>query len=162
MLNQLQVAVHVGGFQIRPPTGYVLKRKPGPDGSEAFAWVGAPRSDKTQPYLMVATIGLPAAEAKKYTLDQILDKFLQGVERRRAADWKRTPTEHGSINGQAFVRARWNASVRGSALKMHGFHYVATFGHRVIQISSQDAEPYHQRALKVAEAGALTFQIKSQ
>ncbi len=38
--------------------------------------------------------------------------------------------------------------------------YVTKDGSTVIQITSQDVEPHHEHALKLAEAAALTFKGK--
>jgi hypothetical protein len=40
---------------------------------------------------------------------------------------------------------------------MHGFSYVTIDKGLLVQISSQDVEPYDKEALGLAEAAALTF-----
>lgn len=57
---------------------------------------------------MLGIVTVPATEAGKHSVEQILDKFLQGIQKSRGQDWKRTPIELGTINGLPFVRARWS------------------------------------------------------
>ena len=42
---------------------------------------------------------------------------------------------------------------------MHGFSYVAMIGGTIVHITSQDVEPHHQAALKLAETAARTFRM---
>jgi len=42
---------------------------------------------------------------------------------------------------------------------MHGFSYVSVDGGTIVQLSSQDVEPHHPSALKLAETAALTFRM---
>ena len=63
------------------------------------------------------------------------------------------------MNGREFVRARWSGVESASQQKMHGFSYVTVDHRTIVQISSQDVEPHHQAALKLAEASALTFRM---
>jgi hypothetical protein len=155
LLSQLDVPVTVAVYQLRSPRGYTLQRQQGPNGMQSVNWVGSPRANGVRPYLMLGLLNVPAGEAKKYSAEQILDKFLQGIQRRRGNDWKRTRAEHGTING-----LRSGTSPQGG-VKMHGFNYVSLLGDRVIHLSSQDVEPDHQKALALAEAAVLTFNMAS-
>lgn len=158
LLSQLAPAAIVKGFSLRPPQGYILRQDSGPSSSQVFGWLGPAHEGGTRPYVMLALIPIPPSEAKKYTLPQFLDKTMESVQRRRT-NWKRTPAETGIVNGVSFRRARWSGINTQIGLKMHGFNYVTVVGNQVIQVSSQDVEPHHEQALKLAEASILTFQI---
>ncbi len=154
--GDLAAEVGLPTFRIRPPRGYTLIEQPGPGGARAFAWKGATRADGTAPYVMVTIATAPPGETKMPTLEAALDTFLDGVRRRRV-DWLRTPGEVGQVNGLTFIRARWSGIEPNSGVRMHGFMYIAIDGRNIIQLSSQDVEPHHDRALRLAEASALTF-----
>lgn len=155
LLSKLTEAVSILGFQVRPPKGYTSVRQV--EGrAQMFAWQGSVRSDGTAPSLMVGIMTPPPGEASTYTLEELLDKFLAGIQRRRQ-HWTRTAAERGQVNGLPFVRARWSGTETTSQRKMHGFNYVALEGQTIIHISSQDVEPHHDAALAFAETAALTF-----
>jgi hypothetical protein len=115
--------------EIRAPKGYALQQKPAP-GGQGYAWVGVEGEDGTRPYLMLMSLTMPEAEAKKYTAEAVLNAFLQGVKARHE-NWSRSIAERGTINGRSLV-----------------------------QISSQQTQPDDYGALKLAEAAALTFKKK--
>ncbi len=144
--------------EIRAPKGYSLQQKPAP-GGQGYAWVGSEGSDGTRPYFMVLNLTMPAAEAKKYTAEAVLNSFLQGVKARHE-NWSRSAAEHGTINGTAFIRARWSGTHREAGIGMHGFIYVAKNGRSLVQLSSQQTQPDDYQALQLAEAAALTFKKK--
>lgn len=104
--------------------------------------------------IMVATV--PSDDTKIHTLEEVLDAFMHGVERRRR-DWVRDVTEYGVVNGLSFVRARWSGVEQTTGSKMRGFMYVTIDQGRIIQISSQDVELYADESLKITETAALTF-----
>ncbi len=91
------------------------------------------------------------------TLEAALDSFLGGVQRRRV-NWQRTAPEVVQVSGLTFARARWSGTEPNSGTRMHGLMYVAVDGRNIIQLSSQDVEPHHDAALRLAEAAVLTFQ----
>ena len=156
LLNQLAPVTAAGQYRIQPPKGYVLQTRPGPSGSAAQAWVGAPRTDGTRSYIMLTTLVPPAGEETKYTLSQVSDKLLAGVQGRRK-DWKQAPSESGTVNGMTFVRTYWRATDTATGAAMHGFSYVGQDGKGFVQISSQDVEPHSKTTLQLTEASALTF-----
>ena len=159
LLEQLDAEANEPGFSIRPPRGYQFLEQAGPQGSRAFAWKGEPRPDGTSPYVMVMVAAIPSGEhAPPNDLERALDQFLSGVQRRRT-DWSRTASERGQIHGVEFIRASWSGTEPARQLKTHGFSYVTLDGNTVIQVSSQDVEPYAKAALKLAEASALTFKL---
>jgi len=160
LLGSLEAASPIGEYELRSPKGYERQRQQGPDSADAVAWVTPERKDGTRAYVMVGRVEMPAAEIGKYTLEQLLDGFLKSVQRRRKKDWKRSKTERGTINGITFVRARWSGTAAGAKFKMHGFHYLTVVGDKVFQLSSQDVEPHHKKALPLAECSVLTFQKK--
>jgi hypothetical protein len=160
LLAQLAPYGNVGGYQVRPPRKYDrVVPPPAPPGGQLFAWAGAKRADNTAPMFMVTMLAPPPEVAQKTTLEQFLDSMLGGIKRRRK-DWKQTAVERGQINGLTFLRVRWSGTEAAKGWKMHGFMYVARDGPNFIQIASQDVEPNHAEALKLAEAAALTFRKK--
>lgn len=110
---------------------------------------------------MLFTVRLPPAELKKYDLEQALDELVASLSYQRR-NWTRTVTEKGLINGLTFVRTRWNGQDLPTGLKMHGLVYVAIVGETLIQLSSQDIEPHHVEALKLAELSILTLERSSR
>lgn len=158
-LSQLAATTKVGAYQLRPPKGYTRQHTSGPDQAQVVGWVSSPRPNGVRSYLMLAVVNVPKAPAKKYSVEQILNKFLQGIQRSRGKDWRRTATEHGQIGGLAFVRARWSGTEPKGGFKMHGFNYVGLVDGHIIQLSSQDIEPHYQEPLALAEAAALTFKV---
>jgi hypothetical protein len=156
LLEQLGPIADVDGYQVRPPQDYAFSPPPAtPPGVKGFGWKGTPREDRTAPQLIVGLTSRPPGEAD-VALEQYLEEMLGGVQRRRT-DWTQTPAERGQVNGLTFVRARWSGTDPERQQKMHGFMYVAKDGSTVIHISSQDVEPHHPDALRLAEAAALTF-----
>ena len=156
LLNRLDSPQDIEEFQLNPPRNYTPHTRLGDYGSKATAWAGPLRRDGTRPQVMVLTVTLPAEEVKQYTLEQILYTFMERLSHRRQ-DWTRTSAEKGTINGLTFVRARWSGTDPNLGRKMHGFNYVTMVGDKVIQLSSQDVEPYAKESLDLAEASALTF-----
>ena len=156
LLSQLEADHAIEQFTIRPPKGYAPQTRPGPHGSKATAWAGPPRADGTRPQVMVLTVKLSPEELRKYNLDQALDELVQSLSHLRR-HWTRTTHEKGMINGLVFARTRWQGEDTSSGLKMHGFVYVAFVHDTLVQLSSQDVEPHHEAALKLAESSVLTF-----
>jgi hypothetical protein len=158
LLTKLAPYTTVAGYQVRPPKGYdAIEPPPAPPGGKYFGWAGARRADKSSPSLTVAVATPPPEVATKATLEQFLDSMLNGVKIRRT-NWKQTAVERGQVNGRTFLRARWSGTIKD--WKMHGFMYVTRDGDTFIAVSSQDVEPHHTEALKLAEAAALTFKKK--
>ena len=146
-------------FSIRPPKGYELVEQSGPDGMKAYAWKGALRSDNTSPYVMVGVIKAPAVETNMPPLNLVLAKFLSGIERRRK-NWQQGPVQRDTVGGLSILRSQWSGTEPSTNWKMHGFVWVAVTGCCIFEISSQDVEPHQERALKLAEASALTFKTQ--
>jgi hypothetical protein len=162
LLDQLAPAVDVGAYQVRPPKGYTsVPTPPGaPKEARAFTWVGSTRPDGTAPQFMVVLITLPA-DAGLVLPDQLLVSALRALHRLYES-WSQTDDETGRVNGLTFLRARWSGTDAAKKWKLHGFVYVyvAPDDNLVVQLRSQDVEPNHEQALKVAEAAALTFRKK--
>jgi hypothetical protein len=143
-------------YELRPPKAYQqFAPPPPPPSSLMHAWKGESRRDGSTPMIIVMVV-TPPPDAKQSNLEDFLDGLLKGVERQRT-DWSRTPGAYGKVNGFTMLRARWSGTEPKHNWKMHGFQYVAMSGPNYIQISSQDVEPNHEEALKLAEASALTF-----
>jgi hypothetical protein len=152
----LGALVDLEEFQLNVPKQYQPVKQPGPEGSMAVAWVGRKRSDGTHPSIMVATTRLSSEQRSHLSLENALDVFLAGIEKTRK-DWNRTAAERGKVNGVTFVRARWSGTELTTEKMMHGFSYVTIDKGLLVQISSQDVEPYDKETLGLAEAAALTF-----
>jgi hypothetical protein len=161
LLEQLGPLTDVEGYQVRPPKAYSFSRPPGPPGFTGYAWAGALRGDKTAPQLLIGVVPVPPAEAKAQSPERFLEKMLEGVKRRRT-NWTQTPPERGQVNGLTFVRARWSGTESAKGWKMHGFMYATQDGATFLQLSSQDVEPHHEHALKIAETAVLTFKKKNR
>jgi hypothetical protein len=160
LLDQLDSFKDVGAYQIRAPKGYAeLPDWPAPAGSKAYGWAGAQRPDGTAPSVTAMLVTPPAGQADSTTLEVFLQEARAGVKRRRV-DWTQTAAEGGQISGMNFLRARWTGTEPNKKWKMHGFIYVARDKSTFIQLSSQDVEPNHDSALKLAEASILTFKKK--
>jgi hypothetical protein len=155
LLDLLEYEVQKSEFSIRPPRGYQLFEQPGP-GAMAYGWQGARRPDGTSPSLKVVVAEVPPS-AEPSGLEGLLRSVLDGIARRRT-NWEQSPPERGRIGSLDFIRASWSGMEPTLQIKVHGFAYVTVDGSTVIEISSQDAEPHHEEALKLAEAAALTFQ----
>ncbi len=156
MLAELVAEVGTPGFHIRPPRSYKLTQRSGPQGAKVFVWRGAARSDGTAPYLMVVITTHPPGGQPLPAVETALDRVL-GDARWRWEEWQRTSSEVGQVNGLRFGRVRWSGIEPNAGVKTHGFLYVAIEGRTIIQLSSQDVEPHHDTALKVAETSILTF-----
>ena len=156
LISELEADQAIDRFTIRPPKGYSPHTRSGPHGSVATAWAGPPRADGTRPQVMVLTVKLLAAELQKYTVEKALEELVSSLSHQRR-HWTRTTTETGMINGLVFARTRWNGEDIASGLKLHGFVYVAMINDTLVQLSSQDVEPHHEAALKLAESSILTF-----
>lgn len=156
LISQLETDHAIDTFTIRPPKGYSPETRPGPNGSMATGWAGQPRADGTRPQVMVFRVKLPAAELQKYTVETALDELLFSLRIKRR-HWTRTTPEKGLINGLVFARTRWKGEDIASGFTLHGFVYVAILNDTLVQLSSQDVEPHHEAALKLAEASVLTF-----
>jgi hypothetical protein len=152
MLNKLGDPQPCGRYMLRTPRGYTLQTTPGPDGSVGYAWATKPRHDSTRAYILVF-VGTNAAND---SLSDLLDAFIAGVRERRN-DVKESTVETGTINDLTFARAYWAGIEPTLGVKMHGFVYVAQDGPTILEISSQDVEPYSKASLRLAEASALTF-----
>jgi hypothetical protein len=155
LLPRLAPADHVGVYQLRPPIGYQPQDREGPSGVLTRAWVGASRSDRTHPYVMM-TLAVSPAEAAPLPLEEILGRMLTPLRQRRR-NWTESPPEMGTLGGIAFARAYWTGTDAATRLPMHGFSYVALDGPTVIHISSQDVAPHIREALALAETAVLTF-----
>jgi hypothetical protein len=152
---KLGKAVVFGDYTLRPPAGYTLHKQPGPDGAVGYAWVADARADNTRDYIMVALMQVPKSDEKR-PLDNLLQSVLNGIAMRRT-NFKASNFEYGTLDGIPFARAHWSGAVSDSGLKMHGFAYVALDGHTLIDIASQDVDPYAKTTLPLTEASAQTL-----
>ena len=161
LLDELGPMATIDEYRVRPPKEYTFNPPP-PNSSanlKAFYWAGKTREDKTAPHLLIRVASPPPAEAKDGTLERHFEEMLEGFKRRRT-NWMQTSPERGQINGMTFMRAYWSGIDADKQWKMHGFIYASKDGSVFILLSSQDVEPNHEQALKVAEASVLTFRKK--
>lgn len=161
LLEQLDSPKDLGGYEMRVPKGYTQLPEPAgaPAGTRVFGWAGVTRPNGTAPTVIGMLISPPPAQAEKTSMEEFLQKALNGVKRRRE-NWTQTTAESGQINGLTFLRARWSGTDPAKNLKMHGFMYVARDGTTFIQLASQDIDPNHEPPLKLAETAILTFKKK--
>jgi len=159
-MSQLAPRITIEGFHLRPPLGYSLMRSDLPSslppGRKVVAWAGRPRANGTRPEVQLTIIPIPSSEARADNLDRILKAFIAAIQSRRS-EWNQTPVERGSIAGNAFVRIRWDGVDSETGARMHGVLYSGIVGDKVVELASQDIEPYHAAALALAEASILTF-----
>ena len=158
-LKQLTPAPQASGFTIMCPKGYQYQTMNGPDGSTLFAWVSPPRADSSHGMLMMTVVMIPPDEANKYTLSQILTKFIGGEQRRRNA-WSESTPESGTINGVSFCRVYWEGTDKATGKAMGGLMYVTQSGNKAYVLASQDILPAHKAALSLAEQSVLTFHVQ--
>ncbi|MFL5331482.1 MAG: hypothetical protein ACJ8C4_21540 [Gemmataceae bacterium] len=158
VLSDLGPLTDFEGYQIRVPNGYSPLSPPPNLPLKMFLWVSSKRSDQTAAQLMVGIVSPPPGEAND-SIEKHLDKLLD-TQKKDRTDYSQTATERGTINGLAFVRAHWSGINSENQRKLHGFYYVTKEGTTFYHIRSQDVEPHHEQALKIAEATALTFKKK--
>jgi hypothetical protein len=160
VMSKLGQPIAIGGFRLRPPLGYSLQRSdlPSglPSGSQVVAWAGPHRTDNTRPQILMTIVPIPSSEATADNLDRILSVFIAGIQSRRS-EWKQTPIERGIVAGTTFVRSRWDGVDSETGATMHGVLYTGIVGNKVVELASQDVEPYHTTALALGEASILTF-----
>ncbi len=158
LLENLAPAKALGGYTIRPPKGYQMQQAPAnaPAGVKMHAWAGEPRKDGTKPSVLVMFLTPPSGEAPKMTLEQLAERMLGGVKRRRT-NWKQGEPEIGMVNGIKFVRVRWTGNEPALNADMEGFVYVAQDGNTILQLTSQDTVAEAKKTLPIAEASVLTL-----
>lgn len=149
------------GVSIRPPTGYEGMIPPGaPPGVFVKGWRGEARPDNTSPSIQLnifsppATVTLPDA-------DTAMRKMLNGIKRNRN-NWTESEVTRGTIQGIEFLRATWSGESKQGGVPMRGVMYVTMQDDKVIQMSSQDVEPFAEETLKLAESSLRTFAIAPQ
>jgi hypothetical protein len=138
-------------FLIRLPKGYIPIRQPGPAGSVIDGWAGEPRADGTRGQVVILRFSPgPDEIVKQADMEPALLTLVEGFQKGKI-NWKQEAVEHGVINGIPFVRLRWSAVHSSLNRKMSGFSYLTIIGRVVIQLSSQDVEPFHVDALRLAK-----------
>jgi hypothetical protein len=161
LMEELGPVAILDGYEVRPPRAYTLNPPP-PNGStvvKGFYWAGVPRGDQTAPHFLISLKSASPEGGKDTTLEDYFREMLEGFHRRRA-NWTQTSPERGQINGLTFMRVYWSGTDADTQRKRHGVMYAGKDGSTLFFISSQDAEPHHERALKLAETAALTFKRK--
>jgi hypothetical protein len=159
LLPRLAEPQRVGPYQLHPPIGYRPQDRVNVWGDRTRAWLGTPRSDGTQPRV-VLTLASPRIEAAAPSLEEILGQILARI-RQPLRNWTESPPESGTLDGIAFVRAYWQGTEATTGRGMRGFYYFARDGQTPIYISSEDVAPHSREALALAEAAVLTFTRRS-
>jgi hypothetical protein len=154
-LDKLADPQPCGGYVIRPPKHYTLQTIPVQDGSVGYAWVTDPRADGTHHYIL-AYLTPSSANPQLHTVEDILGHFLSSVRQHQSA-FKVSQMQVGTINGLVFFRQYWAGIDATTGQNTHGFIYAARDGRMIIEISSQDIEPYSDTSLPLTEASTLTF-----
>lgn len=149
------------GVSIRPPTGYVGTVPPGaPPGVFVKAWKGEARPDNTSPSMQLNIFSPPATNTLP-DVETAMRKMLNGIKRNRN-NWTESEVSRGTIQGVEFLRTTWTGESKQGGVQMRGVMYVTKIDAKVIQISSQDAEPHAEEALKLAESSLRTFAMAPQ
>jgi hypothetical protein len=156
LVKSLAPTVKIAGYILQPPKGYKMRMGSPPQGVAAMAWAGEKRDDGTRPTLIFSLIDMDARDLQQYTIEDLADKLLGGVKRRRT-EWQQGKTERGIVNGMTFARISWTGTESEQKHKMRGFIYVALDGDSIIQLTSQDVLPVANQSVPLAEAAVLTF-----
>jgi peroxiredoxin len=147
--SQLGEEVAVGGYVVRPPTGFTLEKLTPAPGQETYRWKGQKRPDGTEPVFEVALGPAPPADKK---LEDLLEKELEGIASRRLG-WSCSAAERGEIRGLIFTRALWNLMESQGKWKGTGYVYAAVDGDRLVRITFRDTMP----TFGFPQAAPLTF-----
>ena len=144
-------------YKIKIPGNFTVHTRTGdPKIISGNIWVGEKRADGVRPYLMLTIASPPKEELDKLTLQQSLSTFLAVLEKKQK-NWKQNKVEEGVIGGIKFIRSYWEGTEPKSGRPLHGFNYVAIDGERVINLSSQDTDPFYKESLLLTESAVLTF-----
>jgi hypothetical protein len=162
-VKKLGSVIDFEGYSIQIPKGFQKLQAPEGAGSMKLAgWIGPERRDKTRPSLTMCVVSPPSSEIEKIrgmSLEQLSDRLIQGVKRKRA-NWKQNAPERSSINGIEFVRINWSGTNTDVNREMRGFSFIARDGDKILQISSQDIVPDGEKDLPITEAALLSFKKK--
>jgi|GEM_PF-3008208 len=157
LLAELGPEEAVDNYIVRPPRGYGRVTPPAgtvPPQGQFFFWASEPREDGTAASFTMMIVTPPGNEEFP-SLEDAHEQSMDSIKKRRQT-WQVTRREAGLVGGIRFLRSRWNG-MDAELGPMHGFNYSAFDGRTFIRIASQDLRQYHQQALKIAEAAALTF-----
>ena len=158
LLDELGEESAVEGYSLRPPKGYSLSQPAGgPPDAKMVGWAGKLQSDGTSPLVLVM-LGKPSPP-DRLRLDEHLKASLEDVKR-LYQHWSQSKPERGMLGGVTFLRSRWSGTNASKGWKTHGVMYAGIDGETYIQITTQDAEPHHEKSLEVGEAAILTFKKK--
>jgi hypothetical protein len=164
LIGSLAKEIQVGGYSFRLPEGY-SEVEPSPDvialrqrGFNSHVYGGRRRSDGT-----AATFGLTVATPPPGMTGTLsLDDALDGTLAQKKHQWQNfteSATQDGQIDGLTFKRVYFKGLVSGAAgtRMAHGLAYVTTDGKNIISFQAEDAEPYNDETIPIAQAAVLTF-----
>lgn len=157
LLPKLTKEETIDRYKIKIPGNYTVHTRTGdPKIISGNIWIGEKRADGVRPYLMLTIASPPKEELDKLTLQQSLSTFLAVLEKKQK-NWKQNKVEEGLIGGIKFIRSYWEGIEPKTGRPLHGFNYVAIDGERIINLSSQDTDPFYKESLPLTESAVLTF-----
>ena len=146
-------------FSLVLPDGYApVSAVNGPAGTVVFPYSTAPRKDGTRGLIQVTLIDLSKAE-KDYTLDEMSELAIGGIERRRSA-WSRKDSTV-TVAGAPAKRMEWSGravSADSASLMMRGVMIVGIKGRTAYWLHTQEVEP-HFANLPAGEKALLSFEV---
>jgi hypothetical protein len=157
-LKELGTETRIGPFRVKPPKRYERITPPQePTGSaEQYWWASKPRGDGTTGLFAVLIMHKPFPVGQEIpSLKEIHEHILE-LRSDWLEGWSQGPSEVGQLAGLTFMRTRWSGT-QSTLGKVHGFLYHAVLGPDIVEIRSQDVEAHQEKALRIAEAAALTL-----
>lgn len=164
LMSNLAQEIQVSGYAFRLPDGYSEVAQP-PEivaqrqrGFNSHLYGSGRRSDGT-----ASALGFTIATPPPGITGTIsLDDALEGTLARKKHQWQNfieSPIQDGQINALAFKRVYFKGMVSGAAgtRMAHGFAYVAIDGKNIISFQAEDAEPYNDQSIPIAQAAVLTL-----
>jgi hypothetical protein len=151
LVAQLNPATVVGGYAIRSPGGY-REQETAVAPVRMVTWESPARPDGARVWLIVSVVETAGVGPEK-----VLDDHL-AARGSITESLKRTASEHGQLNGMAFVRASYSGFDRIRKVLIRGHAYAAVDEGRLIQLTAHEERPSEgETLLALPEAALLTF-----
>lgn len=126
-----------------------------------YLFRGPVRRDKTLPVFMVTSF--PNAVGKnKVEVDSAVGTVLKSIKMGRSERWANSRMEHGTIDGQPFVRCYWQGQEPVTKKLVQGFVYGTQIGDAFLTMSGQDFEQYVQSTMTTMESACQTFKVQKE
>ncbi len=159
LLAKLGEPQDLGFASIRIPADFTQSSKQTKGKSTIYPFTGPRRDDGTAPLLQIMTVQLGEAD-KARSLGVTLDKFLEGVKKRRA-QWSESQLSLGMISDLEFAYKSWEGAEISRGTPMKGTMYVTYVNEKLmVAISSQDVQPMADETMPLTEAAIRTFEMK--